>query len=366
MKLKYCTNCLMPEIRPRISFNERGVCNACQWAEAKKTKIDWGARQKKLRELCDRFRITDGSNWDIIVPCSGGKDGSYIAWKMKHEYGMHPLCITLKPYIQTEVGRKNLDNFIKSGFDHLLISPNPVYAGLAKKGFIEQGRPMLSFTVGCSTTIIRLAISLKIPFIMYGEEGESEYGGVMTQAYEPKISRDYLVNYYYSGHDTSEYLDEFKQEDLKWWTLPSQEEMDKIDLYPTHWSHFENWDSHKHYLLAKEKCGLQAGKESSVATYTDYAQLDDYQFDLHLYLMYLKFGFGRTSADVSIDIRRGAMDRKQAVLLARKYDGIYPKQFINKYLDYFKMTKEEFDAILDKWANKDLFKKNKKIGIWPT
>jgi hypothetical protein len=33
--LKYCTNCLMPSTRPRISFDARGWCNACAWAEEK-------------------------------------------------------------------------------------------------------------------------------------------------------------------------------------------------------------------------------------------------------------------------------------------------------------------------------------------
>lgn len=37
--MKYCSNCLMPETRPRITYNEKGVCNACQWAEEKKQKL---------------------------------------------------------------------------------------------------------------------------------------------------------------------------------------------------------------------------------------------------------------------------------------------------------------------------------------
>ena len=37
--MKYCTNCLMPETRPRITFNENGICNACEWADKKKKKL---------------------------------------------------------------------------------------------------------------------------------------------------------------------------------------------------------------------------------------------------------------------------------------------------------------------------------------
>ena len=73
--------------------------------------------------------------------------------------------------------------------------------------------------------------------------------------------------------------------------------------------------------------------------------------------MYLKFGFGRGNQDASIEIRRGAMDRDQALNLVKLYDGHYPEQFINEYLDYYRMSKIQFDATLDRWANKDLFEK---------
>ena len=56
------------------------------------------------------------------------------------------------------------------------------------------------------------------------------------------------------------------------------------------------------------------------------------------------------------------MDREQAVNLVNIYDGQYPEEFIETYLDYYKMTKDEFDQTLDKWANRALF--TKKAGRW--
>ena len=46
--------------------------------------------------------------YDVIVPCSGGKDGSFVAHKLKHEYGMNPLCVTWAPLASTELGKKTL------------------------------------------------------------------------------------------------------------------------------------------------------------------------------------------------------------------------------------------------------------------
>ena len=44
-KVFCCQNCVVMSTRPRISFDERGFCSACQRAEEKK-KLDWGKRQE--------------------------------------------------------------------------------------------------------------------------------------------------------------------------------------------------------------------------------------------------------------------------------------------------------------------------------
>ena len=340
--MKYCAKCLMPESRPRITFDAAGKCNACQHAEAKRTTIDWNARWSSLEALCHKFR--GRGYWDVLVPCSGGKDGSYVAWRLKHDLRMNPLCVTLMPQLPTEVGKQNLENFKKSGFDHITISPNPeTYRRLAIRGLKEQGRPKMPFVIGISTVTLQVAKNFNIPFVVYGEEGEKEYGGASIKA--DKISRDYLMNYYYSG----KYPEEMK--DLHWWTLPDLE-----GLHPVHWSYFENWDPQLHAELAKEKCGLQT-IDKSIGTFTNNAQLDDILQDLHAYFMFLKFGFGRTTSDASIEIRAGRMERAVGLKLLKKYDGAFPSKYLKDYLKYFKLTEEEFQGIIDKFANKDILKK---------
>jgi len=351
-KIFLCKKCLTLSTRPRVQYDENGVCNACRWSEDKKTKVDWKKRWKELEEICDKYRCEDGSRWDVIVPCSGGKDGTYVAWMLKNKLNMHPLCVTLKPQMQTEIGRKNLDNFVKSGFDHILITPNPkTYQRLAKRGLIEQGRPKLPFVIGISLFIMKVAMKFNIPFIVYGEEGEEEYGGAASQIGCYKITRDYLINYYYSGHDPAEYLDEFTKDELRWWMLPTDEEFEKSKLFLTHWSHYENWDPYEHYLVAKKYCGFQELPIRNYGTYTNFAQLDDYLQDLHAYLMHIKFGFGRAWSDACIDIRRGAMDRKQAIALVKAYDGELPESLLEKFLEYFER------GIIDSFRSSDIWKK---------
>ena len=114
-EVKFCKKCTVSNQRPRITFDDNGVCSACNYAEYKRSKVDWATREKELADLCGKHRKSNGE-YDVIVPCSGGKDGSYVAHQLKHKYGMNPLTVTWAPLKATELGRKNLDAFIASGF----------------------------------------------------------------------------------------------------------------------------------------------------------------------------------------------------------------------------------------------------------
>lgn len=340
----------MPSTRPRVRFNEEGVCNACVHHARKMRETDWAQHWKRLAELCDKFRRSDG--WfDVIVPCSGGKDGSYVSWRLKQDFNMNPIAITCRPLMPTRIGERNLENFILSGFDHFKLSPNPDKLRLASKtGFIEQGRPWHAFDTVVSTSIFQLALRLDIPFIVYGEEGEMEYGGA-TDAKE-KIDRNYLLNYYYCGHDPSKYG--------LWWKMPSQEDLDK--LYPTHWSKFEDWDPQIHAKHAKKHSGLEMLVGGSIGTFTNYASLDDLTRDLHVYLQFTKFGFGRCNADASIEIRRGRMTRAQGVEVCQKIDGVFPVEALPAYLDYYEMEEAEFWGVIDRYVDYDILYKTGKVN----
>ena len=111
-KISFCNNCLNMSTRPRITFDERGWCNACQWMEEKKS-LDWSKREKELLKLIEKYRSKSGE-FDCAVPVSGGKDGSYIAYTLKTKYGMNPLCINVTPPLPREIGEINLKNFAAS------------------------------------------------------------------------------------------------------------------------------------------------------------------------------------------------------------------------------------------------------------
>lgn len=353
----WCKNCLNMSTRPRISFDERGWCNACQWMEEKK-RMDWSIRQKELKELLSRFISTNGG-FDCIVPVSGGKDGSSVAYKLKHYYGLNPLAVTVRPGLELAVGNENLQNFILSGFNHIHVTPDVnVMRKINTLGFIEKGFPYYGWLIAIFSAVIRVAVNFNISLLFYGEDGEVEYGGSIETKNKCLFDINYMKRVYFeSGYDKVFNKLDLKEKDLFFFTFPSEKELTGKELYFTHWSYFEAWDPYGNYLVAKEHCGMKEVDSTNVGTFTNFAQNDQALYALHTYLMYLKFGFGRATQDAGIEIRRGAMTRDQAIELVRVYDNHFPEDFVNQYLDYYQMTYDEFDAVLDKWANKGLFKK---------
>jgi len=352
--------------RPRIEFDNQGRCNACIWAE-EKTKLDWGKRKSELIELLDKHKSKNGG-FDCIVPCSGGKDGSHVAFNLKHKYGMNPLAVTIRPALSLELGDKNLYNFIHSGYNHIHVTPNPkVMQVLNKYGFIAKGFPYYGWLIAIHTAVIRTAYNFKIPLMFYGEDGEVEYGGSIENKNRPLYDIEYMKRVYLEG-GYEKVLKKavndgiLNENDLYFFKFPTNSEIQKFNLSFTHWSYYENWDSYKNYLTAKKYCGLQERENTNTGTFTNFAQNDQALYSLHAYIMYLKFGFGRATQDAGIEIRRGSMTRDQALNLVKMYDNMYPSDFIDIYLDYYKMSKKDFDAILDKWVNKELFRKRN--GLW--
>lgn len=356
-KVFWCKNCLNMSTRPRITFDKRGWCNACQWMEEKKI-MDWGPRQEELKRLLAQHR-SDNGDFDCIVPVSGGKDGSYVAYQLKHTYNMTPLTVTVTPALSLDLGDQNLKNFISAGFDHIQVNGNvQVMQKLNRLGFIEKGFPYYGWLVSMQAAVVRLATKLGISLIFYGEDGEIEYGGSSESKDKSGYDVKYMKNIYLEGgYDKVLKESGIDTKELNFWKFPSDEDLDKNGVYITHWSYFEAWDSYRNYLVAKEYCGLLENEETNSGTFTNFAQNDQALYALHAYLMYLKFGFGRATQDAGIEIRRGAMSREQAVNLVRLYDNQYPDQFLDTYLDYYQMTLQEFDEVLDKWVNRGLFEK---------
>lgn len=364
-EVKFCKKCTISNQRPRITFDEEGVCSACRYAEFKHTKVDWNIREKELKDLCDRFRRKDGY-YDVIVPSSGGKDSSSVAHKLKYKYGMNPLTVTWAPHLYTEIGWKNFQAAIHAGgLDNILATPNGViHRKLTKLSFEILGDPFQPFIYGQTNFPLQTAVRYKIPLLMYGENGEVEYGGDMKNAFVP--TRDYRgdhVKHYFSGiapEDMTKYG--IDKKDLTPYLAPSVPELDANNTEIHFFGYYEKWTPQENYYYCVENTGFAANPVRSEGTYSKYASLDDKLDGYHYYLAFIKFGLGRATSDSAHEIRDGHLTREEGVGLVQKFDGEFPQRYFKEFLEYCDITEEFFWEVIDSWRSPHLWEKAN--GVW--
>jgi N-acetyl sugar amidotransferase len=370
--VKFCKKCVVSNQRPRIIFDDEGVCSACRFAEHKKNVINWSKRENELTQLCNKHRSKDGS-YDVIVPGSGGKDSNYVAHMLKEKYDMHPLIVTWSPHIYTEIGRKNLTAFIDSGFDSVLITPNgSVHRKLTKAAFIEMGDPFQPFIFGQYSAPFRVAIQYGVSLVFYGEDGEVEYGGAMEHADRASMPYDDFV----ANRFSSVFPESFEQygitrEELNKYGL-SKKELNEIktqNIEQHFFSYYHKWNPQENYYYSVENTGFEANPVRNEGTFSKYASLDDKLDGFHYYLAYIKFGHGRCISDAAHEIRDGHITREEAIALIKKYDGEFPKKYYQEFLEYCDITEQEFNDVIDSWRSDHiwLFENNEwklKNPVW--
>lgn len=76
------------------------------------------------------------------------------------------MTVTSRPPLETEIGKKNLSNFIDSGFDHVHVTPNQkAMKQLNKLGFIEKGSPYYGWLVSIFSVVIKVALQNNVNLI---------------------------------------------------------------------------------------------------------------------------------------------------------------------------------------------------------
>ncbi len=362
MKLKYCKNCLFPETKPDLSFDENGICSACISARDKHKNIDWQKRKIDFEKIINNYK-KDDFGYDCIIPVSGGKDSTYQAYFMKEVYGMNPLCVCFETTSPTELGQRNLDNISKMGIDVIHFKKDyNVYKSMVVESFKRVGDEMWPNHIGIFTIPVIFAVKFNIPLIIWGENSQQEYGGPDLRSVQSRVlNRKWLEEFGgLLGNRIEDMIgvDGITKKSLTPYFYPTDKEIEKVGVTGIFLGSYFFWDARKQLEIIKRK-GFQVKEDGPVeGTYTNYENLDERMHGLHDYLKYVKYGFGRATDHVCTDIRNNRLSRKEGISLIKKYDGKYPHLSINAFIDYSEMSKQEIDDILDSFTNPLLFKQD--------
>ena len=357
--MRYCKKCLYPDTKPQIIFNDEGICSACVNHD-KKEIIDWDKKRQEFQDILDKYKSRNKTNYDCIIPVSGGKDSHYQTYVIKKEFGLNPLVINFHPHDQTELGKRNLENLKKIGVDCIEFSPNPeVYLKLARFGLKELGDFQWPEHLGIFTIPVQMAVKLNIPLIIWGENPQLEYGQPTD------VNKDTILDREWNEKNGGYFLDKIKPKDmvkygfqldeLRPYIYPTDEEIRKVGVTGVFLGSYLKWDIFKQLDIVK-KIGFKESVDKKEGTYDGWENLDVYFTVFHDYFKFLKYGFGRATDHASIEIRYGRITREEGLELVKKNEGKIPRQYLKEFLEFADISMDEFLEICSKFTNKKIFK----------
>ena len=365
--MKYCKSCLMPDTKPYISFDENGVCNACQAHEKKKKilgGINWEAREKEFEKIVLEAKSKKAPFYDVLVPVSGGKDSLTQVHRLL-KYDLRILAVNVDYGIKTEVGNYNLSLVPKMGANLITYRPTlPLHRRLIHIGFEDFGDPdLLSHTL-LHAYPLHVALQFKIPLVLQGENSAFEYGGDKNLAQKNSMSREWFTKYAAnSGHDAQFVSDRYgiPMEKLRLYDFP--DEIEHSETRAIFMSYYFYWDSEEHLNIARQH-GFKSLDAPSEGTFRDYVGIDEKINRVHQYFKVLKFGYGRATDHSCEDIRIGRLTREKAKELVKKHDLLeISDYYVNDFIDFIGISRDEFFDIIEKNRNMNIWKQGSD-GRW--
>ncbi len=369
-RMKYCSKCCYPEVAVDFTFDEEGVCSGCL-SKNEIREINWEKEFIELKELTFKYKSTDQSNYDCIIPVSGGKDSYFQTYIIKEKLKLNPLLVTYNGHNFTDVALENLKNMREVfGCDHYFFNPSQkTIIKLNRLGFKLVGDMNWHNHTGICTVPIIVAAKFNVPLIIWGEHALDVNGkNFLSEKVEfTKRERDENPMRGLKIEDFIENTEKLEKKDLLFLKYPSDEEIKKVGVRGIYLGNYVKWDGNNNYEIAK-KFGFKIPDTPFQRTYRRFSNLDDrYENGVHDYLKYIKFGYGRATDHASRDIRLGLMTREEGIRMVKKYDHVISDDLYH-WLNYVNMSEEEFWSHTDTLRDKRVWRKegNKwvKDNIW--
>jgi N-acetyl sugar amidotransferase len=362
--VKWCASCILPDTRPNLRIGADGICNACA-AHATKPAIDWPARARQLADVVAAARArAGGRGWDCVIPVSGGKDSTWQTLQCL-ELGLRPLAVTWKTPARTEIGRRNLENLVSLGVDHVDWQVNPkIEARFMLKAFEKYGSTAIPMHLALFAIPLAVATRLRIPLVVWGENSAFEYGSADAAHTGFELDAAWLRTYGVTHGTTAEdWLGEdFSRQDLASYFGPTPEEAQAAAVRAIFLGYYLPWDPQFTHAAAAQ-AGFRADPDGPRVGYYDFADIDDDFISIHHWMKWYKFGFTRLFDNLSLEIRNGRLARAAAIDIVRAAGDTTPHGDIDKFCRFAGIDRARFDAIAERFRDPKVWHRSTD-GTW--
>jgi N-acetyl sugar amidotransferase len=362
--MRWCQNCVLPDTRPNLKLDADGICNACR-SHGTKREIDWQSRARQLADVVRMARERATPNgYDCIIPVSGGKDSTWQTIKCL-ELGLKPLAVTWKTPARTEIGRYNLENLVRLGVDHVdwQISPK-TEARFMLKALERFGSTAIPMHLALFNIPLLLAMKLRIPLIVWGENSAFEYGAASDSHTGFLLDETWMRTYGVThGTTAADWIDgDLTRKELAAYFPPDPAELAAADVRAIFLGYYLEWDPEETRRVAVDN-GFRTNSGVVRTGYYDYADIDDDFISIHHWIKWYKFGFTRLFDNLALEIRNGRLTRARAIEIIRASGEQRPVDDIAKFCEFVGIDMARFYAICERFRNASIWQRGVD-GIW--
>lgn len=181
---------------PGITFDRDGVCNFCHLHD-KMVKIYPNGEEgrKRLEAIFDKVKKDGkGKKYDCVVGISGGRDSTYLLWKVVKEWGLRPLAVHFNDGFDNPVGGENMLNAVKKlGVELRTITSDWREAKDLKITFLKASVPDLNLgtDIGIASSLYGVAHKEKVKYVLIGQSFRTEGVKPLSWSF---FDGDYLRN----------------------------------------------------------------------------------------------------------------------------------------------------------------------------
>ncbi len=342
--MKQCNNCLLPETHETITFDKNQTCNICIDQKIKTKNINWSNKKKELKKLIEKFR--GKSDYDCIVPFSGGKDSTFTLYYLVKEFKLKPLVVRFDHGFY----RPNLEKNVKKvsrklGVDILTFTPNwKVVQKLMLQSLLEKG----DFCWHCHTGIFSypmwIAIEKKIPLIFWGEPS-AEYTQYYSYNDIEKVDEKRFNRFINLGINAEDmYLkmgEKIDKREFKPYTFPPESELQKMHYQSVCLGSFIPWNTEKQSKIIMKELDWKGDEVENVPKNYSYEKIECYMQGVRDYLKYIKRGYTRPSHLAAIDLRNERISKSHARKIKKNFEGKRPPS-LDIFLKFVGLSEKEF------------------------
>lgn len=313
--MNFCTNCVLPESFPGISFDGAGVCNFCRQHETRQGSYEEDQRRYagKFDELLARVSVQEQRgcrSYDVLMAYSGGKDSTYTLALFRRQHGLRVLALSLDNGFVSPRAVENIRVICDSlGVDHLWFRPRwdllrKVFSTAAErelypKKSLERASTICTTCMGIVKALcLKTAIEQRIPLVGYGwSPGQAPVQSSIMKT-NPALCR-------MTQRSLLERMREIGGDEIASWFL-NEEHFAVKQRFPTN-VHPLAWEHYDEAVIVREIEKLGWRRPDDTDPNSTNCLLNAYANEVHL----KRYGFHPYVWEIANMVRAGIMKREE-------------------------------------------------------